>query len=166
MLALLTSLNSIFGWCTKGLYMATQDGWLPEKLAATNRYGTPYIFLSVFYLVGVLPIISGMTMDYIAILGNAVGIIFGIIPVLALYNLHSRNPEAYHKAKFKLPVWGMKLFPIIAFITYAYGVYSSLDFIGSNGIISLLVYTALVLAFAFWREPHVELTMKQMKNEQ
>jgi len=155
-LALLTSLNSIFAWCTKGIYTATEDGWLPEKLAAVNRFGTPWIFLSLFYLVGIFPIISGMTMKYIAILGNSVGIIFGIIPVLALYNLKQRNPLAYANAKFKLSPLMMKAFPIIAFIIYSYGVYSSLEFIGQNGVISLIIYTVLALLYAVWREPQVD----------
>ncbi|MCP3675658.1 MAG: amino acid permease [Gammaproteobacteria bacterium] len=155
MLALLTSLNSIFAWCTKGIYTATKDGWLPEKLASVNRFGTPWIFLTLFFLVGIFPILSGMTMKYIAILGNSVGIIFGIIPVIALYNLKERKPHSYANAKFKLSPLMIKVFPVIATIIYSYGVYTSLDFIGRTGVITLLVYTALVIVYAFWREPHV-----------
>ena len=92
MISLVTSLNAIFAWCTRGLYMATEDGWLPAKLAAVNRFGTPYIFLTVFFVVGVTPILTGMTLNYVAILGNAVGAIFGLFPVLSLYNLAKRNP--------------------------------------------------------------------------
>ena len=155
MLALLTSLNSIFAWCTKGIYTATKDGWLPEKLAVVNRFGTPWIFLSLFFLVGIFPIISGMTMKYIAILGNAVGIIFGIIPVVALYNLKQRKPEAYAAAKFKLSPFNNKAFPVIAVIVYSYGIYMSLDFIGQTGVFSLMVYTALAIGYALWRESYV-----------
>lgn len=155
MIALVTTLNSIFAWCTKGLFMATQDGWLPHTIAIRNRFGTPFILLTLFYLVGMLPIVTGMTLQYVTILGNAVGIIFGIIPVLALYNLYERNPEAYRQATFRLPVIAMKVVPIAAFIVYAVGVYLSVDFIGMSGFIALLVYAAILLAYAHWREPHV-----------
>ncbi len=42
------------------------------------------ILLTLFYVVGMLPIVTGMTLQYVTILGNAVGIIFGIIPVLLI----------------------------------------------------------------------------------
>ena len=155
MIALLTTLNSIFAWCTKGLFMATQDGWLPHSVAVRNRFGTPFILLTLFYIVGMLPIVTGMTLQYVTVLGNAVGIIFGIIPVLALYNLYDRNPEAYRRATFKLPIVALKIVPVVALAVYSFGVYLSLDFIGVSGFVTLLVYAALLLAYAFWREPHV-----------
>lgn len=155
MIALVTTLNSIFAWCTKGLFMATQDGWFPQSVAVRNRFGTPFLLLTVFYLVGMLPIVTGMTLEYVTILGNAVGIIFGIIPVLALYNLYDRRPDAYAKANFKLPKVVMKIAPIAAFSIYAFGIYLSLDFIGMTGLVTLLVYSAILLAYAFWREPTV-----------
>lgn len=155
MIALLTTLNSIFAWCTKGLYMATQDGWLPQSVAVRNRFGTPFILLTLFYIVGMLPIVTGMTLEYVTILGNAVGILFGIIPVLALYNLYERRPDAYARAAFRLPVLAMKIAPVAALCIYAFGVYLSMDFIGMTGLLTLLVYAALLLAYAFWREQTV-----------
>lgn len=164
MIALLTTLNSIFAWCTKGLYMATQDGWLPRSVAVRNRFGTPFLLLTLFYIVGMLPIVTGMTLEYVTILGNAVGIIFGIIPVLALYNLYERRPDAYARASFKLPLIAMKIAPVVAFFIYAYGVYLSMDFIGVAGFVTLIVYAALLLAYAFWREQKVlELRTSDMR---
>jgi len=156
MLSLVTSLNAIFAWCTRGLYMATEDGWLPQGLAVKNRFGTPYIFLSLFFVVGIIPILVGMSLDYVAVLGNAVGAIFGLFPVVAIYNLAKRRPEAYAKAPFKLPLWAMKILPIIAVLIYGYGIYSSWTFIGNKGWLTLLAYLALVTAYVIWRAPIVE----------
>jgi APA family basic amino acid/polyamine antiporter len=162
MIALVTTLNSIFAWCTKGLFMATQDGWLPQSVAIRNRFGTPFLLLTVFYVVGMLPIVTGMTLQYVTILGNAVGIIFGIIPVLALYNLYERRPDAYAKASFKLPRLAMKIVPVAAFSIYAFGVYLSVGFLGMTGFVTLLVYSAILLAYAFWREATV-IDLRQSK---
>ena len=159
MLSLVTSLNAIFAWCTKGLYMATEDGWLPEPLAAKNRFGIPYIFLSLFFVVGITPILTGMSLAYVTILGNAVGIVFGLFPVVALYNLSNRRPEAYAKAPFKLPIWATKVLPILAVMIYSFGMYLSRHFIGVGGFATLIIYAALVLAYAFWREPVVNAQM-------
>jgi len=156
MLSLVTSLNAIFAWSTRGLSMATADGWFPEKLAAKNRFGTPWIFLTLFFLVGIVPILTGMSLSYVAILGNAVGAIFGLFPVFALYNLAKKRPAQYAAAPFKLPVFATKLFPVLAVIIYGYGIYSSWGFVGNKGWIALAVYTLVVAAYAFWREPVVK----------
>jgi APA family basic amino acid/polyamine antiporter len=155
MLSLVTSLNAIFAWCTRGLYMATEDGWLPERLAAQNRFGTPYIFLTLFFIVGITPILTGMTLDYVSILGNTFGAIFGLFPVVALFNLYARNRDAYEKAPFKVPVWAMKLLPVLAVLIYGFGIYKSWDFIGVKGMASFAIYSALMIAYAVWREPVV-----------
>lgn len=155
MISLVTSLNAIFAWCTRGIYMATADGWLPPGLAAVNRYGIPYKYLAVFFLVGITPILTGMTLDYVAILGNAVGAIFGLFPVFALFNLAEKNPEAYRNAPFRLPYWATKLFPLLAVIIYGYGIYSSWDFIGNTGWLLLLGYCATVLVYIQLRAPYV-----------
>lgn len=155
MLSLVTSLNAIFAWCTRGLYMATEDGWLPEKLAVRNRFGTPYIFLTLFFVVGIVPILTGMTLDYVSILGNTFGAIFGLFPVVALFNLYTRNRDAYENAPFRVPVWAMKLLPILAVLIYGFGIYKSWDFIGIKGMASFAAYTAMMIAYAYWREPVV-----------
>ncbi|MFT6433694.1 MAG: APA family basic amino acid/polyamine antiporter [Candidatus Azotimanducaceae bacterium] len=156
MISLVTSLNAIFAWCTRGLYMATEDGWLPPKFAALNRHGIPYIYLTVFFLVGITPILTGMSLGYVAILGNAVGAIFGLFPVFALFNLAKRNPEAYSNAPFRLPLWATKTFPLLAVIIYGYGVFSSWDFIGNTGWFLLLGYSVAVLVYIQFRAPYVE----------
>lgn len=155
LVSLVTSLNAIFAWCTRGLYMATEDGWLPRSLAVKNQFGTPYIFLSLFFVVGITPILTGLSLSYVSILANAVGAIFGLFPVFALYNLTTRNPEAYSNAPFRLPVWATKAFPLFAVVIYGYGIYSSWDFIGNAGWTALAGYTILVLVYIYFRYPYV-----------
>ena len=157
MLALITSLNAIFAWCTKGLYKASHDGWFPSGVAVTNRFGTPYLLLTLFYVVGMLPILAGTTLQYVTILGNVVGIVFGIIPALALYNLKKRNPEAYARASFRLPEWAMKVLPLVALAIYVYGAYLSFTgYITREHLIAFVLYGAAALAYAWWRQPYVD----------
>lgn len=157
MIALLSTLNGVFAWCTKGIKMAIEDGWLPESLAVENKkYGTPHVLLSVFYVVGMLPIVTGATIEYIAIIGNNVGLIFAVLPVIAVMFLPSKNPEAYKNAYFKLPLWAMYILPIISACIYAFGFYSSADFIGTTGLIVLAAYCGAVTLYAFIREPIVK----------
>jgi len=157
MFALVSSLNAVFAWCTRGIKMAIVDGWLPEWLAVENkRYGTPHLLLGIFYVVGMLPIITGGTIEYIAIIGNNIGLIFAVFPVLAVMFLPKRNPEAYEKAYFKLPLWAMYALPLASAAIYAFGFYSSADFIGAFGLKVMAGYCALVTLYAWIREPKVK----------
>jgi APA family basic amino acid/polyamine antiporter len=156
MISLVTSLNAIFAWCTRGLFMATEDGWFPKRLAAKNRFGVPFIFLSLFFVVGIVPILGGLSLGYVAILGNAVGAIFGLFPVFALFFLAEKKPDAWAAAPFKLPRWAMKAFPVISVLIYGYGVYSSWSFIGNTGWFLLAGYVVLVLVYIQLRAPYAK----------
>jgi len=153
MLSLVTSLNAIFAWCTRGLCMATEDGWLPQQLAVKNRFGTPWIFLSLFFLVGIVPVLTGMSLSYVAVLGNAVGAIFGLFPVFALFNLARKNPVAYAAAPFRLPIIATQILPVLAVLIYGYGIYASWGFVGIKGWVSLAIYTGVLIAYAHLRAP-------------
>ncbi len=96
-----------------------------------------------------------MSLDYVSILGNTFGAIFGLFPVVALINLTNKNPAAYENAPFKLPVLATKILPVLAVLIYGYGIYTSWDFIGAAGMIGFGIYTALVILYAHWREPMV-----------
>ena len=64
MFALATTLNATFTWVTKSLLIAIEDGYLPKALGTVNkRFGTPHWLLLIFYIIGILPIVSGMSLD-------------------------------------------------------------------------------------------------------
>ena len=96
-----------------------------------------------------------MTLDYVSILGNAFGAIFGLFPVVAIFNLSNKRPEEYKNAPFCLPVWATKTLSILAVLIYGYGIYTSWDFIGVKGISGFAFYTALVIGYAYLRAPYV-----------
>lgn len=144
-----SSLNGVFSWCTRGLSMAIDDGWFPQALNKANkRFGTRHYLLLIFYIVGMLPILIDMDITYISMLGNGVGMIFGIIPAFALFFLVEKNPEAYQKAAFKLPVPLTKVLPVISLILFAYGSYLSFGDLNQVGWIILFVFIALVILYA------------------
>lgn len=158
MFAVASSLNAVFAWAPKGLAVAIEDGWLPKGLAKRNkRFGTPHYLLIIFYLIGMIPIISGGTLEIIAILGNNIGLIFAALPMIAVTFLPKRNKEAYDKAYFKLPKWAMTVLPIFCLIIFAGGFYSNIDFIGPLGIKVMFIYCLIVAIYAKLREPYVNI---------
>jgi APA family basic amino acid/polyamine antiporter len=104
MFALATTLNATLSWVTKGIMIACQDGWLPKSLGKVNdKFGTPHWLLTLFYIIGIIPILTGLPLAVISALGTGVLLLANIIPVLAATKLPKKYPEAYKKAPFKLP---------------------------------------------------------------
>ena len=103
LVVLITHLLVSFTTFTKGLLIASQDGWLPKQLGAVNRrFGTPHWLLTLMFMFGITPVLSGMSIKTIAALGSGVGFFTYLIPFIACTQLPKKFPEAYAKAKFKL----------------------------------------------------------------
>lgn len=158
MFAVASSLNAVFAWAPKGLAVAIEDGWLPKVLAKRNkRFNTPHFLLLIFYILGMIPIVTGGTLEIIAVLGNNIGLIFAAMPIISVIFLPKRNKEAYDNAYFKLPRWAMTALPIFCLFVFAGGFYSNIDFIGHFGIGVMFVYCIIVAIYAKLREPYVNI---------
>ncbi|MSS77872.1 amino acid permease [Anaerococcus sp. AGMB00486] len=164
MFAVASSLNAVFAWAPKGLAVAVEDGWLPKILAKRNKkFNTPHFLLLIFYILGMIPIVTGGTLEIIAVLGNNIGLIFAAMPIIAVMFLPKRNKDAYEKAYFKLPRWAMTVLPIFCLFVFAGGFYSNIDFIGPFGIGVMFIYCVIVAIYAKLREPYVKIRSKDDK---
>ncbi len=109
LLALSTTLNATFGWVTKPVLQACVDGWFPKKLGAiSEKYGTPYYLLILFYVVGLLPIIAGLDIDRIANMSMILMNITTFLIVVATARLPKLLPEAWSKSTFKISDGALK----------------------------------------------------------
>lgn len=157
MFALASSLNAVFSWAPRGLAVAIEDGWLPRGLGKTNeKWGTPTYLLIIFYIMGMIPIVTGSTLEIVAVLGNNIGLIFASLPVLAVMFLPRRNRAAYEAAEFKLPEWAMTVLPAICLLIFLGGFISNIDFIGPFGLAVMAGYCVLVIIYAYIREPKLD----------
>ncbi|WP_082693153.1 APC family permease [Bacillus sp. FJAT-29814] len=132
MFALATTLNATLSWVTKGLMIASEDGWLPKSLGkVNNKYGTPHWLLTLFYVIGAIPILTGMSLAVVSALGTGVFLIYSVITVFAATKLPKKYPVLYQKAPFKLPPLVLNLVVYIAMALLAFQAYllmSSLSF--------------------------------------
>lgn len=107
--ALSTTLNATFGWVTKPVLQACVDGWFPKKLGTiSEKYGTPYYLLILFYIVGLLPIIAGIDIDRIANMSMILMNITTFLIVVATARLPKLLPEAWSKSTFKISDGALK----------------------------------------------------------
>lgn len=149
MFALATTLNSTFTWVTKSLLIAIHDGYLPKALGHVNkRFGTPHWLLLIFYIIGALPIVTGMSLNVVAQLGTGISLIVFAFPALAVTQLPKKYPEAYKQSPFKVPYPVLIIIAITAIIVLLYQSYLLISDLKVGYMIGTLIYILLSAAIA------------------
>ncbi|MFJ5770550.1 APC family permease [Psychrobacillus sp. NPDC093180] len=143
MFALATTLNATLSWVTKGIMIACEDGWLPKSLGKVNkRFGTPHWLLTLFYIIGVIPIVTGLSLGLISALGTGVFLLSNIIPVFAATKLPKKYPELYKRAPFKLSPLVLNTIVYIGVALLLFQGYLLMSSLSYKIIIGAVVYMA------------------------
>jgi len=155
MFAVASTLNATFTWCTKGLLIAAEEGWLPRQAAAVSSRGTPWVLLLVFYVVGVIPILTGLDISTIARLGNGVSLIYVLFPIFTGYLIYQKNPEAMARSSFQIKKPLLFVLTTLALVGYIIAAILNFSDITSAWQM-MLVFSAVVIIYAFLRERHLK----------
>lgn len=158
MFALLTTLNFSIGMIVFPTMRACQDGWLPKKLAVRNkRFGTPHLILLVFFLIGAVPILSGINLNTIA--NSTVIITTSIRGVIAFAatQLPKKLPELWERSKFHVSNGTLKFFSIFTIAFAALSVVMLLVTSKPVEIVGNVAILATCTVVALLRNKHVHL---------
>ncbi len=99
MFALTTTLNATLSWVTKPLLQATVDGWFPAVFGKISKYKTPTVWLTLFYVMGMIPILFSIDLGTVTTLALIIGYIFGVVISLSIVNLPKKVPEIWAASK-------------------------------------------------------------------
>lgn len=122
--ALASTLNANIAWVTKPLIQASEDGWFPKKLAKLHpKYKTPIYLLGLFYLVTIIPIISGISLGNLASLVLLLQYIVMIVTSIATIKLPKLFPKEWDESPFKVSTGMLWFFCIAATIVLIVQVY-------------------------------------------
>nr|WP_240159906.1 amino acid permease [Paenibacillus aceris] len=145
MFALASTLNVTFSWVTRGMLVACRDGWLPAAFGAVNRrFGTPHWLLTFYYILGVVPIVTGVSLTTISQLGVGILLFSSIFPVLSAVQLPRKYPELYRKAPFTMKPALLYMVVSVAVILLVYQGYLLLSRLSAPLIVGNMV---LFIAF-------------------
>jgi basic amino acid/polyamine antiporter, APA family len=151
-LALITTLNAILILGTKSLLVIIDDGLLPRSLGAiSRRFGTAHYLLLAVWLISMLGIISGLSLETFASYA-ALGSIIIFIPVLvAALVLPRRYPAAYAASSFKLTGFWLYFCPVVGIAIALFFCLVILADLGSAWKIGVFLLFALsgVVYYAF-----------------
>ena len=161
-MAFSTALNGTFMWATKSPMVLAADGIIPQSLAKTGRYGTPFSFLTIIWagssaaviLEAVIrhfnPAIKIKPFEIFASYATIGGLIIFIPVMAAAIVMPKRLPELYKRADFKLRGALLYAAPIIAIISSAMLVAilcADLKWL----VLPFPIWVALGFGFYWWR---------------
>lgn len=158
MFSLLTTLNFNIGMIVYPVMTGCKDGWLPKKLAVKNeKFGSAYLILLLFYLIGIVPILIGLDLNMIA---NSTVILFTIIRGVIAYSamqLPKKMPEIWKESKFYVSDRKLKVICIASIVIAAISVLVllvSTSIIQICGNICILVFS-IIMALIFDKRVHL-----------
>lgn len=98
-MALATTLNSMFGSFGRIYAQGCEDGWFGGILAKRNKHGAPIVLLTISWLIGIVPILTDF--DINTITNNIVLLTYamGLLPRAALLMFPRKYPEVLAKSK-------------------------------------------------------------------
>jgi APA family basic amino acid/polyamine antiporter len=63
-----------------------KEGWLPQWLAKQNRFGAYYVAIGIIFVIGALPVVSGISVAQIASITMALGALSAILLIISAVN--------------------------------------------------------------------------------
>lgn len=80
-----------------------EDGWLPEVFKKKTDDGYPYMVYLMFYLISLIPILTGMSLDAAVSLVMIPTMIMNVYMNLACVAIPNNYPEQWEKRSIKIP---------------------------------------------------------------
>jgi APA family basic amino acid/polyamine antiporter len=161
MFALAITLNSQLASAPKPLLQASVDGWLPKKLAYIHpRFKTPMVCLTFFYVVTLVPILTGLDISQV---GNMVMILFNILtPLLSIFlvRLPEKLPDEWAVSKYKCSRAFLAFIAILSVVSSCVNMALILSNMTPGLIIGNVIMLTVAIVYCVFRKKSGKVTME------
>lgn len=151
-MALSTTMNSSFSIFERPLNQVTDDGWLPAALGKKNKYGVAYIYMTIIYLIGILPMVSGLDIATIVSNTTFVSSILNILLCIGIMRYPSTMEGAWENRSIKISMFGFKLACWVCLAIRIFLIWRSLKTANVTMIVGSLAAIALFFIWCYFRQ--------------
>lgn len=102
--ALLTTMNAGIMDSALPVMAGVKEGWLPKWLAKQNRFGAYYVAIAIIFIIGALPVISGISVAQVASITMALGALSAILLIISAVNFPFVFQKEWEKSFFHIPL--------------------------------------------------------------
>ena len=139
-MALMTTMNSTYGSRANPILRAARDGWFPEIVGRTNSKNVPYVIMFAVYLVGILPLIFGLSIKEITSNLVLVGYLLRMLTAFSIFYMPKILSQQWKNSFLHIPDGVFYTIMIVTVLANIYMVYLSL-----RG----LSFTVMIINIAF-----------------
>ena len=157
--ALASTLNNQLATSPKPIMAQCDDGWLPQSFAALNKNKVPYKIMTMFYIIGAVCCVSGLSVSVLGNLSLVLSGIVGVIIAVSTARLPKLLPEQWAKSKFKVSDGLLKFWCVIALAGSLFSTYMNASSLKGTLLILNIVFIVAALAFGIIRGKSVEMTV-------
>ena len=142
-----TTLNATLSWVTKPLLVACDDGMLPRSLGTVSKQGVPVKLLTLFYLVGLIPLAMGFDIAFITKFTTANSLLSKLCVCAALFALACKSGDVLKKSTMKVSPAMAKGIAVLAAVILCVLSSSLLLNLSLSVVAFLVVLVVLVLLY-------------------
>jgi APA family basic amino acid/polyamine antiporter len=162
LMAIATTLNSSFTVFSRPFHQMTDDGWFPKGLSRTNRFGSPYLILTIIYVIAIAPIISGFSIQMITANTVLIGRVADVVAVCAVITLPNRLPDAWENRYFRSMSKGLFYFFMgLSLAVMVLCIALSFNSMAPSNVVVTIVLVAVFLLYAILREKTGKVIMQK-----
>ena len=144
----LPTLNATLSWVTKPLLVACDDGVLPRSLGTVSKQGVPVKLLTLFYLVGLIPLALGFDIAFITKFTTANSLLSKLCVCAALFVLAGKSGDVLKRSSMKISPAQARVIAVIAAVVLCVLSSSLLLNLSVSVIAFLAALVVIVLIYA------------------
>lgn len=145
--AISTSLFSTIGMLSKPLMKMANDGWLPKSAAKTTKSGFPWVLQLALYLVNVVPIVCGASLEFLVSLAMIPSMLICIYCNFALLKIVKKYPKHWKSSILHMPYPALIAVVAIAILCDAIVIYNL--FIALSVMEMVLIVVLALASFVY-----------------
>ncbi|MBR2672423.1 MAG: amino acid permease [Oscillospiraceae bacterium] len=150
-MTLFISMNSGMPSMAAPVVAAIGNGWLPEKIGKTNRYGVPWIIYTVMWLICIIPLMLGVSLRSFTAYTVIAQRTSGMLLLISAFRYPKVYREEWKASRFHMSNY--LYYPLLVLIACVelFTLYMSVRSIGISAFIGNLIVVALLALYAIMR---------------
>lgn len=161
--ALATSLLGGISAMSAPIVASAEDGWLPAALAKKTKSGAPWAAMLLMYLISVVPILGGFSLDSIVSFILVPGMFVNVVSLFLTFRIPKRFPKEWDACALKVPYWFFCLLIVLSMAASLITAIFSMMSQTTAGIIGNIALTIFLFAFSFWRLKSGKVELKSVE---
>ena len=151
-MALATTMNSSFGIFERPLCQVTDDGWLPQTLSKRNKYGIAWKWIIIMYIVGIIPMASGLSIATILANTTFLSSITNILLVIGIWRYPETMEGAWENRSWKVSMAFFKGSCVVCLLIRLFLIWQSLKKANMTMVIGSTIALIVCLGWCYYRQ--------------